>query len=66
MLKQIDNPDGVLNNWLTVPAPKQALDYYRLPHNSNYRDIIRCIRADEATHRGVNHFLASIDQDEEL
>lgn len=30
------------------------------------RDVILCIRADEATHRDTNHFLSEAPQDYEI
>lgn len=66
MLKDIDSPDGALYHWNKVPAPQEAIDYYSLPKNATFRDVIMCIKTDEAVHRASNHFLASIDQDSEL
>ena len=63
MLKDIENPLGSLYNWQSIPAPIEAIDYYQLEPEATYKDLVRCIRADEACHRGVNHFLASINQD---
>lgn len=30
------------------------------------KDVIYCVRADEACHRITNHYLASVDQDLEI
>ena len=30
------------------------------------KDVIACIRADEACHRATNHYLASVNQDIEI
>lgn len=66
MLKDIDNPEGVLHGWNCIPAPKEAIDYYQLREDATYRDVIASIRADEACHRETNHYLASVDQDLEI
>jgi ubiquinol oxidase len=36
-------------------------DYWRLPNTATLLDVIRAVRADEATHRFVNHSLADLD-----
>lgn len=35
-------------------------NYYDLEDNATIRDVILCVRADEAIHREVNHELASV------
>lgn len=52
-LQQID--DGGVEN---VPAPKIAIDYWKLPADARLRDVVIAVRADEAAHRDVNHALA--------
>lgn len=47
--------DGTYAN---VPAPAIAIDYWQLPADARLRDVIIAVRADEATHRDVNHQLA--------
>ena len=47
--------DGIYAN---VPAPKIAIDYWKLPPEARLRDVILVIRADEAHHRDVNHRFA--------
>ncbi|GAV65365.1 AOX domain-containing protein [Cephalotus follicularis] len=54
-LRDIDS--GLIEN---VPAPAIAIDYWRLPHEANLKDVITVIRADEAHHRDVNHFASDI------
>lgn len=39
----------------------EAKDYWRLPSSAKLLDVIRAVRADEATHRFVNHSLANLD-----
>jgi ubiquinol oxidase len=41
-----------------VPAPRIALDYWRLPASARLRDVVLAVRADEAGHRDVNHSYA--------
>mmetsp|Transcript_152237 Transcript_152237/g.469004 ORF Transcript_152237/g.469004 Transcript_152237/m.469004 type:complete len:300 (-) Transcript_152237:49-948(-) len=40
------------------PAPEIAKHYYRLAPNATLRDVILCVRADEAMHRDFNHQLS--------
>ena len=37
-------------------------DYWRLPESAKLLDVIKAVRADEATHRFVNHSLSDLDQ----
>jgi ubiquinol oxidase len=52
-LKAIDS--GKIAN---VDAPEIAINYWNLPPNSKLRDVVLCVRADEAVHRNVNHHFA--------
>lgn len=61
MLKDIDEPNGVLHHWNKMAAPKDAIEYYHLSPEATYRDVIASVRADEACHRETNHFFATID-----
>ncbi len=63
MLKQIDDPAGVLHHWKRVPAPKDVIEYYNLAPDASYREVVMSIRADEACHRETNHFFAGINED---
>ncbi|CAF0848702.1 unnamed protein product [Rotaria sordida] len=54
---------GKLPAWLTLSAPKIAKNYWKLSENAMMRDILLAIRADEATHREVNHKLADVGPD---
>ena len=42
-----------------VPAPKIAIDYWKLSPDARLRDVIVVIRDDEAGHRDVNHDFAN-------
>lgn len=61
MLDLIDS--GKLKS-LHITAPKAARDYYHLPDDACFRDIITNIRADEAHHRQLNHCLAHMNATE--
>jgi ubiquinol oxidase len=53
---------GLVPEWNNAPAPRIAIDYWRLPTSATLLDVIKAVRADEATHRFVNHSLANLDQ----
>lgn len=44
--------------YVNVPAPKIAIDYWKLDPNARLREVIVAIRDDESRHRDVNHDLA--------
>jgi ubiquinol oxidase len=52
-LADVDN--GTCAN---VPAPRIAIDYWKLSPDARLHDVIIAVRADEARHRDVNHELA--------
>jgi ubiquinol oxidase len=41
-----------------VPAPRIAIDYWKLAPDARLRDVIVAVRADEVHHRDVNHRFA--------
>ena len=41
-----------------VPAPKIAIEYWKLPAESTLRDVVIVVRDDEAGHRDRNHEMA--------
>ncbi|MEY2757363.1 MAG: hypothetical protein RIR33_1141 [Pseudomonadota bacterium] len=41
-----------------VPAPKLAIDYWRMAPDATLRDLVIAVRADEIKHRDVNHSFA--------
>ncbi len=53
-LKEID--EGRIQN---TPAPKIAIDYWKLSPEATLRDVVIAVRADEANHRDVNHRYAN-------
>jgi len=52
--------DGDASIWATTPAPKLAIQYWRMPQDATVRDLIIAVRADEASHSHVNHTLSSM------
>lgn len=42
-----------------VPAPKIAIDYWKLASDARLRDVVIVVRNDEAGHRDVNHDFAN-------
>ncbi|KAK4245505.1 mitochondrial alternative oxidase [Corynascus novoguineensis] len=62
-LDEIDK--GRLPQWTdpNFKIPDLAVKYWNMPEGKRtMRDLILYIRADEASHRGVNHTLANLDQ----
>nr|WP_226404393.1 alternative oxidase [Ferribacterium limneticum] len=50
---------GVDNGtYANVPAPAIAIEYWKLAADARLREVIIAVRADEATHRDVNHQFA--------
>ncbi len=50
---------GVDNGtYANVPAPAIAIDYWKLTADARLREVVIAVRADEATHRDVNHQFA--------
>ena len=44
--------EGEIEN---VPAPKLAIEYYKMKKNAKLSDLIKHVRADEEHHSKVNH-----------
>ncbi|GAB9471166.1 hypothetical protein Gpo141_00008390 [Globisporangium polare] len=61
LLKDIE--DGHLKEWQAKQAPLIARSYYNLPESATVFDMVKCVRADEANHRDVNHTFADLDQE---
>ena len=58
-LEEIDS--GRVEN---IPAPKIAIDYYKLPSDATLRDVVIRVRQDEQGHADVNHHMADFLQAE--
>lgn len=56
-----DMKEGRLPEWENVPAPEIAKQYWQLGEEAMLVDVIRAVRADEATHRHINHTFASLE-----
>jgi ubiquinol oxidase len=51
---------------ISISSIADKQDYWRLPSSATLLDVIRAVRADEATHRFVNHSLANLDQQKDF
>jgi hypothetical protein len=59
---------GCLPKWTDerFRIPDMAVNYWKMPEGKRtMRDLVLYIRADEATHRGVNHTLSNLNQKED-
>ncbi|KAJ9479012.1 Alternative oxidase [Pseudozyma hubeiensis] len=59
-----DLREGRLPEWENVAAPEIAKQYWQLGEGAMLVDVIRAIRADEATHRHINHTFAGLESDD--
>jgi len=57
ILELIDN--GKLPMLKGMPAPKIAIDYWKLAEDAKMKEVFQHIRKDEAKHRDVNHDFSS-------
>lgn len=65
VIRQIETPGYELHEkWSKLPAPEVAKSYYRLPEDALFVDTLKCMFADEAHHRDVNHTFAELHTDE--
>ncbi|KAI5462971.1 alternative oxidase-domain-containing protein [Mariannaea sp. PMI_226] len=65
-IKEIE--DGHLPQWTDkkFQIPDLAISYWNIPEeHRTMKDLILYIRADEAVHRGVNHTLGNLNQNED-
>lgn len=61
VVHHVQTPGSKLHNaWSVLPAPEIARNYWRLPGNAMFVDVLRHIGADETHHRDVNHTFASM------
>ncbi|KAG8930705.1 hypothetical protein FRC02_003760 [Tulasnella sp. 418] len=61
-----DIEEGRLPEWKDKAAPSIAIDYWRLPKDATMLDVVKVVRADEATHRFVNHSFANLDHKQDV
>ncbi|EST05420.1 Alternative oxidase [Kalmanozyma brasiliensis GHG001] len=59
-----DLKEGRLPEWEDVAAPEIAKQYWQLGDEAMLVDVIRAVRADEATHRHINHTFASLEAED--
>ena len=45
-------------------VPLRARQYYELPKDAKFRDLILAVRADEAIHREMNHYFCDLGPNE--
>ena len=64
IIRAIDLDVGGLGAWKSEPAPKIAIDYWHMRPDATIRDLMLVVRADEATHRDVNHTLSDLGPDQ--
>ncbi|ETW05821.1 hypothetical protein H310_03499 [Aphanomyces invadans] len=64
LIQDIEN--GHAGTWKTDAAPAIGRKYYHLPDDATVLDMIKCIRADEANHRDVNHTFANLDNEKDV
>lgn len=63
IIKHLETPGSKIHEeWKDLDAPEIAVNYWRMPRDSKFLDVIKQICADEMHHRDVNHEFASISQ----
>ncbi|XP_066912844.1 uncharacterized protein [Clytia hemisphaerica] len=61
VLTHCHNPEKKLYKaWHDKPAPPVSIDYWMLPKDSTWPDVLRYIYADETHHRDINHTFADL------
>lgn len=64
-IRHIETPGSNLHTaWASIPAPPIAIGYYHLPADARWVDSLKCMMADEANHRDVNHTFADMKTDD--
>jgi hypothetical protein len=65
VIVQVETPGTPLHeDWSKLPAPQIAKGYWRLHDDALWVDVLKCIFADEANHRDVNHTFSSMETDD--
>lgn len=65
IIDHVETPGTRLHTaWAHLPAPDIAKGYWQLPDDAKWVDVLKCMYADEANHRDVNHTFASMDSDD--
>lgn len=61
VLSKVNDPSTKLYAaWHETSAPPVAIEYWQLPENATWPDVLRYIYADETNHRDINHTFADI------
>ena len=64
-LEEISKPNSSISDWSNTPAPKFAVDYWKLKEDKqSVKDMFIAIREDKFKHLVANHVMASISRDE--
>jgi hypothetical protein len=65
IIDHCERPGTLLHTaWKDVPAPEIAKAYWKLHDNAMLVDALKCMCADEANHRDVNHTFAAMRGDD--
>jgi len=65
IIHQIETPGTPLHEaWSDLPAPALGKAYWKLPEEAMWVDCLKCMFADEANHRDVNHTFATMKTDD--
>jgi len=52
---------GCLQEWGKGKATSEACQYWDLPEDATWREVVLAVRADETIHRDFNHYLADLN-----
>lgn len=64
IIYQVKTPGTPLHEaWAELPAPALAIAYWKMPEGAMWVDALKCMFADEANHREVNHTFATMSTD---
>ena len=65
IIRQVETEGTPLNEaWSDLPAPDIAKGYWHLSGDALWIDALKCMFADEANHRDVNHTFATMETDD--
>ena len=65
IIRQVETEGTPLNKaWSELPAPDIAKGYWQLADDALWLDALKCMFADEANHRDVNHTFATMESDD--
>ena len=65
IIDRVETPGTQLNKgWADMPAPENAIGYWKMPKDAKWIDALKCMMADETHHRDVNHTFADMKFDD--